>query len=75
MYLDIGVQTQIQLQFEADSQIELPNFLLVSHILYFVLQSQVYKQSSCGSVVVGSTCLLTTCMSTSKQCCGVCSNL
>ena len=29
-YLDIGVQSQIQLQFEAESQIELPDFLLVS---------------------------------------------
>ena len=29
MYLDVGVQSQIQQQFETDSQIELPNFLLV----------------------------------------------
>ena len=29
MYLDVGVQSQIQLQFEAESQIELPDFLLV----------------------------------------------
>ena len=29
-YLDVGVQSQIQLQFEADSQIELPDFLVVS---------------------------------------------
>ena len=29
MYLDVGVQMQIQLQFEAESQIELPDFLLV----------------------------------------------
>ena len=29
MYLDIGVQSQIQRQFEEDSQIELPDFFLV----------------------------------------------
>ena len=29
MYLDVGVQSQIQLPFEAESQIELPDFLLV----------------------------------------------
>ncbi len=29
VYLDIGVQGQIQAQFEDDSQIELPDFLLV----------------------------------------------
>ena len=29
-YLDVGVLTQIQQQFEAESEIALPNFLLVS---------------------------------------------
>lgn len=32
VYLDVGVQKQIQLQFEEDSQIELPHFLLVSNL-------------------------------------------
>ena len=38
MYLDVGVQSQIQLQFEAESQIELPDFLLVSQpsVLYII---------------------------------------
>lgn len=35
MYLDVGVQKQIQQQFEEDSQIQLPNFLLVSWIAIF----------------------------------------
>ena len=30
LYLDVGVQSQIQKQFEEDSQIQLPDFLLVS---------------------------------------------
>lgn len=29
LYLDVGVQSQIQKQFEEDSQIQLPDFLLV----------------------------------------------
>ena len=52
MYLDVGIQSQIQLQFEAESQIELPDFLLVSHSVsnctLFNLQSSIVTiQSLC----------------------------
>ncbi len=44
MYLDIGVQVQIQQQFEEDSQIELPNFLRVSVIsVRLHQQAYIYK--------------------------------
>jgi len=38
VYLDIGVQSRIQEQFEMDSQIKLPGFLLVCINYHSVLQ-------------------------------------
>ena len=65
-YLDIGVQSQIQQQFEADSEIELPGFLLVRtyvrtlSIWGIVTQVKVYVSGMGGPCPILSLSIVST---------------
>lgn len=62
-YLDVGVLSQIQQQFEEESQIELPNFLLVSCPVvcgYYVVFPSIVQQEEkygllCEEMVTSQT--------------------